>query len=336
MPAQAFGEPLKDGYITGFLPETFVDGFHDPAAVKRMKYRRLDPCKTKDGGPMHVSILSFGASSLGGCFRDDTTMEEGVQVVHAALRAGINLIDVAAWYGHGKAEEVLGQALQDVPRAAYYINTKCCRYEPDILQMFDFSSARTIQSIDESIERMGCGYLDVIQIHDPEYAEMLPHGTDIIFKETLPAMEAARKDGKVRMVGITGFPISIHRELIAKCPTGVKIDTCLSYCHYSMNDTSLTTELLPLLQEKGIALINASAISMGLLSNRGPPKWHPATPEIKDICAKAAAECQAKGVDIAKLALHFSLAEPSIPTTLVSTANLGRMKENIQVTFECA
>jgi diketogulonate reductase-like aldo/keto reductase len=278
--------------LTGFLPETYVEGFHDPELVRKMKYRRLSPCTAKGGGPMHVSILSFGASSLGGCFRDDTTAEEGVKVVLTALKAGINLIDVAAWYGHGLAEKVLGMALKDVPREAYYINTKCCRYQPDILEMFDFSTQRTLQSIDESIERMGCvrcycgwlgcsyqhpppfcvlslphptpgyggrnlsgrrvslrvvavgrcGYLDTIQIHDPEYAPKL-HGLElsdpecIIYKETLPAMQQAKDAGKVRFIGITGFPLAIHKDLIKHSP--VKIDTCLSYCHYSMNDTSL-------------------------------------------------------------------------------------------------
>lgn len=314
------------------MPETYVEGFHDPEVVKKMKYRKLAPCKTKDGGDMHVSILSFGASSLGGCFRDDTTAEEGVKVVLTALKSGINLIDVAAWYGHGLAEKVLGMALKDVPREAYYINTKCCRYQPDILEMFDFSRERTLKSIDESIERMGCGYLDAIQIHDPEYAPKL-HGLEldnpecVIYKETLPAMNEAKKAGKVRLVGITGFPLSIHKQMIENSP--VPIDTCLSYCHYSMNDTSLLSDLLPFLKKKGIALINASAISMGLLSSRGPPGWHPATAQIKETCKAACDYCNEKGVDLSKLALHFSLAEASVPTTLVSTASATRIEGNI-------
>lgn len=318
--------------LTDFLPETYVKGWHDEAAVRRMKYRQLTPCLTKDGQQMHVSILSFGASSLGGCFRDDTTAEEGVKVVHAALKAGINLIDVAAWYGHGLAEKVLGLALKDVPREAYYVTTKCCRYAPEILDMFDFSRARTLKSIDESIDRMGCGYLDAIQIHDPEYCPKL-HGKElddpecIIYKETLPAMAEARAAGKVRMIGLTGFPLAAHKLMIERSP--VKIDTCLSYCHYSLNDTSLVDDLLPFLEAKGIGLINASAISMGLLSKRGPPKWHPATPEIKRACAAAAAYCDERGVDLAKLALHFSLAEERIPTTLVSTASVDRIAQNI-------
>ena len=98
-----------------------------------------------------VSILSLGASSFGSVFRE-TDDEESIQVVHTALKSGmlrrwemaepvrcthiaeivktgINVIDTAAWYGFGKSERVLGKALADVPRQAYYINTKCGRYE---------------------------------------------------------------------------------------------------------------------------------------------------------------------------------------------------------------
>lgn len=65
---------------------------------------------------------------------------------------------------------------------------------------------------------------------------------------------------------------------------------------------------------------------MGLLSNRGPPAWHPAGPQVKAVCAEAAQYCQAQGVDISKLAMVFSLANTDIPTTLVSTASLDRLK----------
>lgn len=68
---------------------------------------------------------------------------------------------------------------------------------------------------------------------------------------------------------------------------------------------------------------------MGLLSARGPPSWHPASNYIKEACKEAAVYCTAHGVDISKLAMHFSLSNEEIPTTLVSTASLERLKDNI-------
>jgi diketogulonate reductase-like aldo/keto reductase len=47
-------------------------------------------------------------------------------------------------------------------------------------------------------------------------------------RQTLPAMEEARRMGKIRLVGLTGFPLAIHKEMIDHCPKGVKIDTCAS------------------------------------------------------------------------------------------------------------
>ncbi|KAF9121220.1 hypothetical protein BGX30_002719 [Mortierella sp. GBA39] len=87
-------------------------------------------------------------------------------------------------------------------------------------------------------------------------------------------------------------------------------------------------DLLPLLEERNTGLVNASPISMGLLSTRGTPAWHPADPEIKEACLKAAQFCADQGEDIAKLAVQFSTSNERIPTTLVSTANPENIRRN--------
>jgi aryl-alcohol dehydrogenase-like predicted oxidoreductase len=69
---------------------------------------------------------------------------------------------------------------------------------------------------------------------------------------------------------------------------------------------------------------------MGLLTHRGPPSWHPATAEIKTACREAADYCSEQGVDIGTLAMAFTLGNENIPTTLVSTASLERIKKNIE------
>lgn len=99
------------------LPPTYVEGFHNKDDVLRMPYRPLG----KTG--LQVSVLSLGASSLGSVFRD-TDEQECIEVVKEAVRVGINYIDVAPFYGQTKAETVLGKALKDIPRQAYYVATK--------------------------------------------------------------------------------------------------------------------------------------------------------------------------------------------------------------------
>ena len=114
-------------------------------------------------------------------------------------------------------------------------------------------------------------------------------------------------------------------DLLRVAP-GVAIDTSLSYCHFALNDTSLVSSgFVAFCTARNIALINASPISMGLLMDRDPPSWHPATPATKALCKQAAALCREEGVDLAKLALHFCLREERIATTLISSTSLARM-----------
>jgi aryl-alcohol dehydrogenase-like predicted oxidoreductase len=94
-----------------------------------------------------------------------------------------------------------------------------------------------------------------------------------------------------------------------------------------LNDTSLET-LLPFLQQKNIGVISAAPLAMGLLTERGAPEWHPAPPEIKDACARAAAHCKARGSDIAKLAMQYSVSNPAIATTLVGASEAAMIEKN--------
>ncbi|XP_070566923.1 uncharacterized protein [Ptychodera flava] len=298
------------------FPATHVDGFHDNEAVKRMIYKPLGETGLK------VSVLSFGASSLGSVFHD-TDDTESIQVVHHAVKSGINYIDTAPWYGHGKSETVLGKALAGIPRQSYYIATKVCRYKANPEEMFDFSAERTIQSVDESLQRLGLDYVDIIQVHDMEFAPSL----DTIVNETLPALQKVKEAGKARFIGITGYPMENFRNVIEK--STVKIDTILTYCHCSMNDSSLMDHLPYFKVGKGHRVVNASPISMGLLTHRGPPSWHPATAEIRTACKEAAEYCQSKDVDISKLAMHFTLNQEGVPTTLVSTARMVNLQTNL-------
>lgn len=98
-----------------------------------------------------------------------------------------------------------------MPRETYYIATKVGRYEIG-KDGFDFSATTTRQSIDISLKRLNLDYIDIIQIHDIEFAD----NVEIIINETLPALEEARKQGKVRFIGVTGYPLEPLKEAILK------------------------------------------------------------------------------------------------------------------------
>jgi aryl-alcohol dehydrogenase-like predicted oxidoreductase len=283
---------------------------------------------------MKVSNLSFGASSLGGVFHS-IREDEGIRAVHVAVDNGINFIDVSPYYGHYKAETVLGKALKEIPRDRYYLSTKVGRYGKDGVNTWDYSAERVTQSVYESMERLNIDFIDLINVHDIEFQADLPGGLQKVCDETLPALVALKKKGVVGHVGITDLQPENLRWVIEHTDEGV-VESILNFCHYSLNDT-LLTEYLDFFEQKGVGVINASPLSMGLLSSRGTPDWHPAVPALKAACARAADYCNAQGYPIEKLAIQFSTSlNPRIATTLFSSANPDNVLKNISFVNEPA
>ena len=276
---------------------------------------------------MRVSNLAFGASSLGGVFHS-IKETEGIQAVFTAVENGINFIDVSPYYGHLKAETVLGKALKDLPRDKYYLSTKVGRYGKDGKNLWDYSAKRATESVYESMERLNIDYIDLINVHDVEFQGDMEGGLQKIVDETLPALVELRKKGVVRHVGITDLQPENLRWVIEHSEPGT-VESVLCFCHYSLNDEMLL-DYLDFFEQNNVGVINASPFSMGLLSQRGAPDWHPAPESLKEACAKAAAYCQKKGYPIEKLAVQYSTSlNPRIATTLFSSANPQNVLKNI-------
>ncbi len=260
-----------------------------------IKYRRLG------NTDMEVSVLGFGASSLGGVFHE-VTFEECAETVRNALDGGINFIDVAPAYGETLAELNLGKALEGIRRDRYYLATKIGSYS-EAKGDYDYSADRTERSLHESLKRLGVDYVDLIQCHDIEFAD---HHQ--ILDETLPTLHRLKREGLARYIGVTGLPLKAFRSILDQADDGM-IDTLLSFCHYELNDDSLV-DLIPYAKEKGVGIINASPTGMGLLTARGAPEWHPAGKDIINGCRQAVEYCDARGVDIVKLAVQYLLLAP--------------------------
>lgn len=275
---------------------------------------------------MKVSALSFGASSLGSVFRE-TKESEAVAAVHTAVDSGMNFIDVSPYYGHYKAETVLGKALREIQRDKYYLSTKVGRYGKDGVNTWDYSARRATESVYESMERLGVDHIDLINVHDIEFADLHQ-----VVEETLPALVALRDKGVVGHVGITDLQLENLQWVIDHVPHGT-VESILNFCHFTLNDDKLL-DYLDYFEQRGIGVINASPLSMGLLSRRGVPAWHPAPKSLVDACRRAVEYCDAKGYPIEKLAMQYSLSEPRIATTLFSSANPENVAKNIAFVSE--
>lgn len=276
---------------------------------------------------MSLSHLGFGASSLGSVFRP-TNLNDSIKAVETAIEGGINFIDVSPYYGHYKAETVLGEALKNIPRDKYFLSTKVGRYGKDGVNTWDYSAQRAKESVYESMDRLHIDHIDLINVHDIEFQAALPGGLQKVVDETLPALVELRELGVVGHVGITDLQLENIKWVIDHTEPGT-VESILNFCHYCLNDDKLN-DFMDEFEQKGIGVINASPLSMGLLSSRGVPVWHPAPKPLVDACARAAEFCREKGYPIERLAIQYSVSNPRIASTLFSSANPDNVKRNIE------
>ncbi|MAQ90676.1 MAG: aldo/keto reductase [Rhodopirellula sp.] len=272
-----------------------------------MKTRRLG------NTDLDLSVVSFGASSLGAEFRS-VDVNEALSAVPAAIDCGMNFIDTSPYYGRGIGEVLLGIALKDIPREKYFLGTKLGRYH---VNHFDFSAQRVKESVDVSLHRLGTDHLDIMLCHDIEFIDRQQ-----IVDETLPTLREIQRQGKVRYIGISGYPMSNLTFILDQ----TDLDVVLSYNHYTLQNT-MFDDMVPYLKEKGVGIMNAAPFSARLLTNAPLPEWHKATPFVRETCEKAAAHCTAAGIDIAQLALQFSIANEEMTTCITGSANQARIRQ---------
>jgi L-galactose dehydrogenase len=275
-----------------------------------MKYRLLG----KTG--MDISVVAYGVSPVGGVF-GAVAESEGIAALHRAIDLGINYFDVAPMYGETLAETRLGKAMKG-KRDKVFLATKCCRYSETA---FDFSAKRVRASIDESLARLQTDYVDVFQVHDIEFGDKKQ-----VLEEAIPAALEAKRAGKARFVGITGLPVRYLRHIAEQ----VAIDTILSWAHYDLLDDEMDVYLTPFCRERGIGLINASPLHQRLLTEKGPPAWHRSPKEVLELVPKVAAFCRSRGVDIADVAMRYSLDHPTVATTIVGMSKVSHVESNIR------
>ena len=261
-----------------------------------------------------LPILSFGASSLGAEFRK-VSLEEVFASVRVAMELGLNFIDTSPFYGRGMSEVLLGFILSEYRRDEYTLCTKLGRYD---VGHFDFSARRVAESIDVSLHRLGCGHLDIVLCHDIEFVPLRQ-----IIDETLPALRKAQQAGKVRYVGISGYPQKIF-HVIAK---EAELDCVLSYNQYTLQNTRFADETIPMLKSKNIGIMNAGPFSARLLSNAPLPVWFRDPTHVQAVAKKAAEHCSNRGVDIGQLAIQFCLQNEDISTTIAGSANPNNVRK---------
>ena len=145
--------------------------------------------------------------------------------------------------------------------------------------------------------------------------------------ETLPALHELKKEGVVKYVGITDLQLENLKWVIEHSEPGM-VESVMNFCHYCLCDDKLV-DFMDFFDERGIGVLSASPFSMGLLTERGVPDWHPAPKPLVEARRRAAEHCKAKGYPIEKLAMQFSCSYPRIASTVFSTTRPEAIKTNI-------
>ncbi|TNC19266.1 aldo/keto reductase [Amycolatopsis alkalitolerans] len=274
-----------------------------------MRYRTLG--KTD----LTVSAVSFGTAPLGNMF-GAVAETDAITTVHKALGAGITFFDSSPYYGGGLAERRLGMALRH-RREHVVIGTKAGRYG---LDDFDFTPRRLRESLHRSLDLLETDYVDILQLHDIEFVNL-----DEVFADSYAELLRLRDEGKCRYIGMTGYSL----KTLCRAVRETDLDVVLSYAHYTLLNTELSTEFAPLCEQRGVGLINAAAVALGLLTPTGSRIAVPAGEQIRAAARRAVDVCAKRGVDVAFLANQFSIQRSGAATTVVGTTNAKHLDSAI-------
>jgi L-galactose dehydrogenase len=274
-----------------------------------MRYKPLGKTGLK------VSIIGFGTAPLGNEF-GAIDQAEAERAVAFAIDNGINFFDSAPFYGRTLSETRVGKALAG-RRHEIVLASKCGRYG---VNQFDFSAARVITSVEESLQRLRTDHLDILTAHDIEFGDR-----EQIVNETIPAMRRLQEHGKVRFVGISALPLKVLADVARRG----QVDTIISYCHFNLMMRDLDTWLTPIAEAQQIGLINAAALHLRILTREGPTPKHPAPESVKSAGAAVVDRLEAAGLDPAVAAVAFSLTHAYSASMLVGMSSVKEVRDNL-------
>ena len=279
-----------------------------------------------------LSRLGLGTAPVGGLY-EAVSEEEAHAVVDRAWALGVRYFDTAPLYGSGLAEHRLGAALRSRPREEFVLSTKVGRLlrrgappgifegAPALAPFFDFSYDGALRSLDESLERLGLDRIDIALIHDPD-----EHFTDAL-GGAYRALEQLRSEGVVTAIGV-GMNQS---ALLARFARESDVDCFLLAGRYTLLDRGALGELLPLCEERAIAVIAGGVFNSGILADGDTFDYAPApatvrkrVAELRDICARWHAP-------LAAAALQFPLRHPTVASVLVGCRSADEVEEDARL-----
>jgi D-threo-aldose 1-dehydrogenase len=309
----------------------------------------FDPTERRRVGRTSVTVtrLGFGGAPIGGLFSavSDT---DATATVRRAWDLGIRYFDTAPLYGYGASERRIGAALAGAPREDFTISTKVGRLirpsdaladDADIDRqeldgrenafyvgtgpvrpVFDYSYDGVMRSLEESLGRLGLERIDIAYIHDPD------NHWEAAISGAYPALERLRNDGVVRAIG-AGMNQS---AMLARFAQEGDFDVFLLAGRYTLLDQSALADLLPICEQKEIAVVVGGVMNSGVLADPRPGSrfnYAPAAPEVVERAERLAAICAGHGVSLRAAAVQFPLAHPAVVSVVAGVRRIDHLEE---------
>ncbi|WP_312664852.1 aldo/keto reductase [Pantoea sp. CTOTU49201] len=287
---------------------------------------------------LQVSRLCLGCMTYGDPTRGNhawTLPEESSRpLIKQALEAGINFFDTANSYSDGSSEEIVGRALKDFARRdQVVVATKV--YFPLSNLSQGLSRNNILQSIDDSLTRLGMEYVDLLQIHRWDY--------DTPIEETLEALHEVVKSGKARYIGAS----SMHASQFAQALDLQKQNNWARFVsmqdQYNLIQREEENDMHPLCQREGIAVLPWSPLARGKLtrpwgettarsvSDNVMEKLYTGTEENDAAIAERLANVAAdKGVTRAQVALAWLLHKPAVTAPIIGASRKQQFAELVK------
>ncbi len=300
-----------------------------------MRYRRLG----KTG--IYVSQLCLGTMTFGGKGFWEVigrlSAKEAEVMIGTALDAGVNFLDTANVYAEGESEHFVGAALASLgrPRDQVVVATKVrLRMGPGPNQV-GLSRAHIFSAIDASLKRLGLDHVDLYQIHGVDI--------DTPIEETVDALDALVRAGKVRYAGFCNLPAWIAMKALAHSDKHHLARFVSAQMYYSIAGRDIEREVVPLCEDQGLAVLPWSPLAGGLLSGKfdlekpGPEgarrstfDFPPVDLERAAVVLKAMRAVAAEtGVSVARVALAWQLTRPFVTSVIIGAKTPEQLQDNL-------
>ena len=275
-----------------------------------------------------VSAIGAGGSPLGSVpanFGRDVDANEAVATVLRILAGPITFLDTSNGYSGGESERRIGAALAEAGGlpAGFVLATKVDPGEDG-----SFGAARVRQSLEESLQRLGLDRIQLLFLHDPEFAVTFDEA--MASEGAVPELVRIKDEGLAGVIGVAGGASAMMRRFVE---TG-DFDVLLTHSRYSLVDRS-ADETITRAQERGVAVVNAAVLGGGILAVGTSRSTRYAYREASQntLTAIAAIEgvCRAHDVPLAAAAMKFSRRDERVSSTLVGFSRPERVDETVRL-----